>query len=259
MRAHVRWVFLGSKKLFVVGDDGFEEIAEPLIAAHFIFAGDLQQQSLDLIHAAKRMARDGIRQSGAKHDELMLALILRRANGPTNSAIKPSELGAGGRIHVANSTDNGMRLVIEIEAVGNQLLEVDLLDFKTALAAGTTITSRAAPFTARSAIARTAITPAFGTRSAIGRSSGGTILTRTRLWRTPFTQRAILLRRLRALGWFRCLFFCHVSSDLSVQTSFDSRAHSMATTPAGRRRNCFPAAGRMFRPTISLIKCNRSF
>ncbi len=43
VRAHDSLFVVGA--LLVIGDDGFEEIAEPFVAAGFVLAGDLQQQA----------------------------------------------------------------------------------------------------------------------------------------------------------------------------------------------------------------------
>src|SRR6266852_921266 len=72
------------------------------------------------------MPRDGIRQPRPQHHELVLTLVLRRAICPAHRIIQPPQLALGGGVHVAHAADNPVSLVIEIQAVANQLLDIDL-------------------------------------------------------------------------------------------------------------------------------------
>src|ERR1700691_659248 len=67
--------------LFVICHDRFEKIAEALVAAGVVLARHLHQQFLQRIQAAQRMPRDGVSQARPQHDELLLPLVLRRADG----------------------------------------------------------------------------------------------------------------------------------------------------------------------------------
>src|SRR5581483_5454549 len=68
--------------LLVVGHDGLEKVLEPFVPADVVLARNLQQQLLELVEAAQAVARDGVRQPRAQHDELVLPLALGGANRP---------------------------------------------------------------------------------------------------------------------------------------------------------------------------------
>jgi hypothetical protein len=98
-----------------------------------------------------------------------------------------------------------VRLVVEVEAVRDELFEIDLGNLETAIAAGTSagtaFAARPAAI-ARSAVARSAIAAAFWTRSAIRRTSSGTISRGPIARGTIPAGRAVLLRRPACLGGF---------------------------------------------------------
>src|SRR5215469_10971914 len=71
------------------------------------------------------MARDCIGQAGAQHDELLLALAFGRADGTPYRIVQTPELALGARIHVAHSAHDAVRLVVEVEGIGDELFEVD--------------------------------------------------------------------------------------------------------------------------------------
>ena len=98
---------------------------KPLVSARVVLARDLQQQLFELVQAAQPMAGDGIRQARAQHDELVLALVFRRTHGAADGAVKPAQLALGSGIHVAHAADDAVRLVVQIQTVGDQLLEID--------------------------------------------------------------------------------------------------------------------------------------
>src|SRR5579863_7752051 len=75
------WTVPGLRGLFVVGDDGFKEVAEALVTARVVLARDLQQQLFERVEAAQRVTRDGVGQARAQHHELLLALVLRGPDG----------------------------------------------------------------------------------------------------------------------------------------------------------------------------------
>src|SRR5947209_15154121 len=111
--------------LFVVSDDRFEEVLETLVALGVILARHLQQELLQGVQAAERMARDRVGQAGAEHDELVLALVLRGAHGAADGVIQAAELALGAGIHVAHTAHDHVGLVIEVERISDQLVVVD--------------------------------------------------------------------------------------------------------------------------------------
>src|SRR5579871_1482361 len=72
------------------------------------------------------MARDGIREARAQHDELMLAFTLRRSHGAADRIVQTAELALGAAIHVPHARDDGVGLVVEIQTIGNELVELDV-------------------------------------------------------------------------------------------------------------------------------------
>jgi hypothetical protein len=154
--------------LFVVCNNCFEQIAEPFVAAGFVLAGNLQQQAFNLIETAQAMARNRISQSRAQHHKLVLALRFRSARGAPDSAVQPAQLTARAGIHIAHPADDGVRLVVQIKTVVNQLVELDFTEH-----VGTA--RRTAPFATLTTARTIAVTwPAAGAIAAA---------------RTPFTLR----------------------------------------------------------------------
>src|SRR5579884_3555928 len=121
----VRTHGVGQGVLFVVGDDGFKQFAEAFVAAGVVLARDLEQQFLKGVEAAQAVARDGVSEAGAQHDELVLALVFRRADGAADGVVQAAQLAAGSGIHVAHPADHGVRLVIQVQRVAHQLVEID--------------------------------------------------------------------------------------------------------------------------------------
>ena len=113
-------------QLFVVSNDGFKQVAEPLIATSFVLAGHLQQEPFQLVETAETVACNGVGQSRTEHHELMLPFILWCAGGPAYRVVKPTQLTAGTGIHVAHPADHDVGLIVEIEAVGDELLDFDV-------------------------------------------------------------------------------------------------------------------------------------
>src|SRR5581483_4699921 len=112
--------------LFVVCDDGLEQVLETFVAALIVLPRDLEQQFLELVQAAQPVPRDRIRQARAQHDEFVLALVFRRSHGAAHGAVKTPQLALGARIHIAHAADNSVRLVVQVQTVGDQLLQFDL-------------------------------------------------------------------------------------------------------------------------------------
>src|ERR1700722_18089089 len=113
-------------RLLVVSNDRLEQIFETLITASVVLARDLKQQPFQRIETAKRMTRDGIRQAGAQHDELMLPLTLRSANGTPDRVVKTAQLALGARIHVPHAHHDDVRLVVQIKTVGDELFQFNI-------------------------------------------------------------------------------------------------------------------------------------
>src|SRR5215469_16947453 len=111
--------------LLVVGHDGLEKILEPFVPTDIVLSRYLKQQLFELIQAAQPVPRDGVCQPRAQHDELVLPLALRRPHGPPHRAVQAAQLALGARIHVAHAADDGVRLVVQVEAVADELVELD--------------------------------------------------------------------------------------------------------------------------------------
>ena len=105
------------------------------------------------------MARDGVGQTGAQHDELVLAFVLRRAGGPAHGVVEAAQLAARAGIHIAHAADDDVRLVVQVQAVADELFEFDLgRSVEAALAAAVSATIATGP-----AFATTTITAAVAT------------------------------------------------------------------------------------------------
>jgi len=101
------------------------------------------------------VSRDGVGQPRAQHDELVLPLVFWSANSPPHGVIQTPELALGSAIHIAHADDHSVRLVIQVQAVGHELLELDFgepIERAPASAAGTAFMT-----TFGSAATRTAI------------------------------------------------------------------------------------------------------
>ena len=61
-----------------------------------------------------------------KHHELVLPFAFRRADGAAYGVVETPQLALGARIHVAHAHDDDVGLIVEIEAVGDQLFEFDV-------------------------------------------------------------------------------------------------------------------------------------
>jgi len=86
----------------------------------------LQQQALQRIQASQGMPRDGVRQSGAQHYKLMLPFGFRRSHGTPYGVIESAKLALSAAIHIAHANHNGMGLIVQVQAVRNQLLQFDI-------------------------------------------------------------------------------------------------------------------------------------
>ena len=71
-------------------------------------------------------AGDRIGEPRPQHHECVLPLVHRRARGSSYRVIQTPQRAARARIQIAHAADYDMRLVIQIQAVANQLIEIDL-------------------------------------------------------------------------------------------------------------------------------------
>src|ERR1035437_339755 len=160
---------------------------EPFVSAAVVAPRHLEQQFLDLIEAAQPVARDGVGQAGAQHDELMLPLAFRRPHGTPYGTVETPELALGARIHVAHAAHDGMRLVVQVQAVADELFQLDLRRaFGTATIKSSSVAAgpiAAGTITARTVAARTI---AAGTITARTGPVGGPLRAATFPRRTVF-------------------------------------------------------------------------
>jgi hypothetical protein len=128
-----------------------------------------------------------VSEARAQHHEGMLAFCFGRSGGSPHGVVKTPQLATRTGIQIAHTTHDNVRLVIQIQAVADQLVQIDLgRTFRTTIAARPPVT---APVTTSVA----ARTPA-----AIS----------TTLWTwTPITTTAGRTIFATAI----CLFFSHVS------------------------------------------------
>jgi hypothetical protein len=99
----------------------------------------LQQQLFERIEAAQRMTGDSVSQTRSQHDELLLPFVLRRADGAANRIVETAQLALGARIHIAHAADYAVRLIVEIQRIGDQFFDIDFRRaFETATVATAT-------------------------------------------------------------------------------------------------------------------------
>ena len=113
----------------------------------------------------------------------MLAIALRRSNRAPYGIVQPPQLALGSAVHVPHASHDSMRLVVQIQAVCDQLLQFDLRrTFKRTATTGT-----AAFSTVASTVVPATLAASFGTATALP------LATRTRI--PAFTARRTILRR----------------------------------------------------------------
>src|SRR5579885_1965418 len=137
------------------------------------------------------MPRDGVGEPGAQHHKLMLLLVFRSPHRAPDGVVQPPQLALGARIHVAHARHDGVGLVVEIQAVGDQLIE---LDFRRSLEGAS---SRTPAFALLAAIAAAALLSTIVTAFAAG-PVGAALVARL----AGRARRAILAALLLLLGWF---------------------------------------------------------
>jgi hypothetical protein len=191
--------------LLVVRDDGFEEVFEPFVTARVILSRDLEEQFFDLVKAAERMPRDGVREARAQHYELMLALALGRADSTADRVVKTPELALGAGIHIAHAADNAVGLVVQVQAIGDQFFQLDFgegIEARTVAIAATAGTPVATTVTAALTTISTGPATATGSTARPAFATGSATTGRTAFTRRAIPRIAALLLRFR-------LFFCH--------------------------------------------------
>src|SRR5580693_6016257 len=129
---------------YSLGNDGFKQVAKTLVAASVVLAGDLKQEPLEGIQTAQRVAGNSVSEARPDHDELMLALAFGGARGAPHGIVEPAKLALGSGVHVAHAAHHDVGLIIQIEAIGDQLLDID---FGRAFGTPVTIAKRT-PFSA---------------------------------------------------------------------------------------------------------------
>src|SRR5258708_30791343 len=84
------------------------------------------------------MPRDGIRQSRAQHHELMLPLAFGSPHRAPHRVVQAAQLALGAGIHIAHARHHRVRMIVQIQAVADQLFDIDLRwTFKRPSATGT--------------------------------------------------------------------------------------------------------------------------
>src|SRR4051812_4908016 len=129
------------------------------------------------------MTRDGVCQTRSNHHELVLPFRFGRAGGPPHCVVETPELALGAGIHVAHSADYDVRLIIQIEAIRDEFVQVNLgrpfgPSITTARPASTTNVAS----TIASSFTGAAFITAAGTTAPAARS---TLTRRPRFARTP--------------------------------------------------------------------------
>ncbi len=156
------------------------------------------------------MPRDGVGQAGAEHDELVLAFGFRSAGGAAHRVVEAAKLAAGTGIHVAHAADDDVGLVIEIEAVADELFKFDL--GRTVEAAFATPITTTLPTPITTGTITTTVAP--GTAITAGASatiSTGTVTTRTATaWTISTGPTAAFAGRTIFAGCLLLLLFSHV-------------------------------------------------
>src|SRR3954447_18195571 len=71
------------------------------------------------------MARNRVRQAGANHDKLVLALAFRSAGCPADGIVQSAQLTLRSGVHIAHPAHHNVRLVVEIQTITDQLVQVD--------------------------------------------------------------------------------------------------------------------------------------
>jgi hypothetical protein len=70
------------------------------------------------------VARDGVGKACAHHHKFVLPLAFRSAGGAADGVVQAAQLAFGSGIHIAHAAYHYVRLIVEIERIGNQLLDV---------------------------------------------------------------------------------------------------------------------------------------
>src|SRR5437763_1068255 len=83
----------------------------------------------------------------------MLPLVFRSAHRSPHRVIQTPKLALGAAVHIAHPDDHSVRLVIQVQTVGHELLQLDLSE----IVEGTPASGAAFMATFRSSATRTAV------------------------------------------------------------------------------------------------------
>src|SRR5579862_7787505 len=112
----------------------------------------------------------------------MLTLGFRRTHRSPHGVVQAPQLALGAAVHIAHANHDGMRLIVQIQAVGNQLLQFDLGEpFKRSSTAATWPAFVSTLMPGAAALATGAFTPTTGTAIVATRT---TTLRTITAWRT---------------------------------------------------------------------------
>src|SRR5262249_25461889 len=105
-------------------------------------------------------------QTRPQHDECMLPFAFRCAGRPPHGVVKPPQRAARAGIEIAHPADHHVRLIVEVQAVVDQFVQIDLRRTLTPLApiaarppVAAAITTVAAPIARTSASVTTTTAP----------------------------------------------------------------------------------------------------
>src|SRR5580692_7761807 len=135
----------------------------------------------------------------------MLALAFGGARGAPDGIVEPAKLALGSGIHVAHAAHHDVGLIIQIEAIGDQLLDID---FGRTLGTPVAIAKRT-PFSASFA---TRVTTTFRTAAGAPAIAAATIISAIVGARAAAASRTAILTS-RPIAFLFCLllwllFFC---------------------------------------------------
>src|SRR5437764_5116762 len=71
------------------------------------------------------MPRNRIRKTGTHHHKFMLAFAFGSTCCPAYRVVQAAQLAFGAGIHVAHSANYNVRLVVQVQTIGNQFVQID--------------------------------------------------------------------------------------------------------------------------------------
>jgi hypothetical protein len=79
---------------------------------------------------------------------LLLPFIFRRSNGAANGIVETAQLALSAGVHIAHAADHAVRLIVEIQRIGDQFFDIDFRrPFEAAPIATTPVVSSIAALT----------------------------------------------------------------------------------------------------------------